>query len=752
MCDPNRAPVKTAWNEWLQERDRAPGEVLAEWLVDKTQESLGVAAEYAKAGLDIAARRARITLEGRELLDKGGEAAQEAIRVKQLCRRAVAIDSDIIQRLGYFSSFYQEEASFSSDSSLRSIYVARAKLYSSAVEALGESPNIPTMTPVEIDASAILQFRQAKAQVGRQLSIGASSDGGRSPGARSSSAPARGGGQRPKADSESLESLIAELFRLHDLKANGVIEEVELIKLNEKIALLHHGKDIDKSAVKIRFQEVFRENLDPKGRPVAYPTFHRYMLRMLEELDANVKAQVMIVEQFVEEARSARAAFRFPSLATESDAPFLSTLSLSEDEAEAVAAAAAMPSVGAASERLLVAEHAPGRPNAMSMADRVQLVAAAGPSSPPLAGPRPRRGSEPPPCRSDSGGGVWEAAGLPKPPTLPERAELPRQVERAAAAAAAVTASAVTASALVGPGRKAAEALARQRDLVEKQDAEAAMRVDRGLAGQRADQEREVVERRSQAQVAEEETLGMPAVQKAEEAEEKRDGQQVAGLAAVKTVAAGRPPTAGAGAVQSSCAAGFASAKSGASSSSGGSFVPSPSRAATVLDSIDSFVPSPSLAASIDSSLSSLAPSPQASATATEAGKAAAPAAPVSAASPGGASSMTSVSASSASGTASSAAGASTCSSMNTQEAPAAPWFSKGEAIEVWSNSRGAWLEGVVEEAFAVSCEAEGYRIPAGTLKVSSLAGVKWVMPGQEGAVLRRRLGGIGPGWTAGRG
>lgn len=65
--------------------------------------------------------------------------------------------------------------------------------------------------------------------------------------------------------------------------------------------------------------------------------------------------------------------------------------------------------------------------------------------------------------------------------------------------------------------------------------------------------------------------------------------------------------------------------------------------------------------------------------------------------------------------------------------------FARGEALQVWSNSKGLWLDGVVEELFAEACEAEGYSVPAGTLKVRSSAGVKWVMAGQAPGVLRRR-------------
>ncbi|CAL1156780.1 unnamed protein product [Cladocopium goreaui] len=65
--------------------------------------------------------------------------------------------------------------------------------------------------------------------------------------------------------------------------------------------------------------------------------------------------------------------------------------------------------------------------------------------------------------------------------------------------------------------------------------------------------------------------------------------------------------------------------------------------------------------------------------------------------------------------------------------------FQKGERLQVWSNSKNSWRNGEVLEAFPVACKAEGFAVPAGTLKVSFDAGtIKWVMPGQATAILRK--------------
>jgi len=128
----------------------------------------------------------------------------------------------------------------------------------------------------------------------------------------------------------SLEELLLELFRLHDLNGNGCLEEIELIKLNEKIAMLHYGKDVDKQAVKTKYRDLFRTKLDASGQAVLYPTFRAFMQGVLDGIDPDVEAQEMILEQFIAEARSAREAFYWSSMASESDAPFLPHISYQE--------------------------------------------------------------------------------------------------------------------------------------------------------------------------------------------------------------------------------------------------------------------------------------------------------------------------------------------------------------------------------------------------------------------------------------
>jgi len=71
------------------------------------------------------------------------------------------------------------------------------------------------------------------------------------------------------------------------------------------------------------------------------------------------------------------------------------------------------------------------------------------------------------------------------------------------------------------------------------------------------------------------------------------------------------------------------------------------------------------------------------------------------------------------------------------QKQKVVPRFSRGASVQVWSESRQAWFEGVVDEAFSTETLTEGFRVPAGALKVSSAAGTKWVMPAHVARMLR---------------
>jgi len=122
---------------------------------------------------------------------------------------------------------------------------------------------------------------------------------------------------------QKMEPLMKELFDLQDLNKNGFLEEEELVKLNEKITMLHYGKDqTDRGAVKQQYKELFREKLDPNGQPVSFEIFRRYMLDRLDEMDRDRLAQELILEQFIAEAQSGRTAFHCPSFYSVTDQPY----------------------------------------------------------------------------------------------------------------------------------------------------------------------------------------------------------------------------------------------------------------------------------------------------------------------------------------------------------------------------------------------------------------------------------------------
>jgi len=119
------------------------------------------------------------------------------------------------------------------------------------------------------------------------------------------------------------ERLMRELFRFHDLNGDGVLEELELVQLNKKIALLHAGDDANTADVAEHFRDLFRARLDPNGQPVSYEAFRKYMVETLNEMDSDEPSQLMILEQFVAEAESGHKLFRSMSMYSASDEPLL---------------------------------------------------------------------------------------------------------------------------------------------------------------------------------------------------------------------------------------------------------------------------------------------------------------------------------------------------------------------------------------------------------------------------------------------
>merc|ERR1719221_402622 len=132
----------------------------------------------------------------------------------------------------------------------------------------------------------------------------------------SSTAASRKTARRAKVSQERLEELTQELFQLHDLNGDGFLDEAELVQLNVLVAIMHQGNDANMGTVRQKYQDVFRDKLDPRGRPVPYEVFRSYTREVLDALDTDPRAQEMILEQFVAEAQSCRQVFSGTQLST----------------------------------------------------------------------------------------------------------------------------------------------------------------------------------------------------------------------------------------------------------------------------------------------------------------------------------------------------------------------------------------------------------------------------------------------------
>mmetsp|Transcript_133761 Transcript_133761/g.266889 ORF Transcript_133761/g.266889 Transcript_133761/m.266889 type:complete len:245 (-) Transcript_133761:297-1031(-) len=115
------------------------------------------------------------------------------------------------------------------------------------------------------------------------------------------------------ASGPAVEAILQELFSLHDLNSNGLLEEEELVLLKVQVAKLHYGEGVDIMEVETKYRALFRDQLDEDGLPVGYAVFREYMIEVLDDLDRDPRAQEMIAEQLTVEARVARIVLEMPS-------------------------------------------------------------------------------------------------------------------------------------------------------------------------------------------------------------------------------------------------------------------------------------------------------------------------------------------------------------------------------------------------------------------------------------------------------
>ena len=74
------------------------------------------------------------------------------------------------------------------------------------------------------------------------------------------------------------------------------------------------------------------------------------------------------------------------------------------------------------------------------------------------------------------------------------------------------------------------------------------------------------------------------------------------------------------------------------------------------------------------------------------------------------------------------------------------PQFSKGETVEVWSNSNNAWMSGYVSEVYPTGAHVDGYPFLPGTLSVSyeTKTGTATKMVHPDPSLIRRKRGASG--------
>lgn len=161
-------------------------------------------------------------------------------------------------------------------------------------------PSVDSQFSLKMDPACCLSMRAPQATEKKRVK-GEGCDCCDTDGPSAASNQKRKRGDEP---GKHLEQLMKELFRAHDLNGDGLLDEAELIKLNQGVAEAHGCSDFESVAEK--YSALFREKLDPDGKPVPYEKFRSYLMEVLDEIDQHEVAQEMMVEQFLTEARLAR--------------------------------------------------------------------------------------------------------------------------------------------------------------------------------------------------------------------------------------------------------------------------------------------------------------------------------------------------------------------------------------------------------------------------------------------------------------
>mmetsp|Transcript_38848 Transcript_38848/g.78401 ORF Transcript_38848/g.78401 Transcript_38848/m.78401 type:complete len:204 (+) Transcript_38848:107-718(+) len=141
------------------------------------QAGWAVVQEKAQAGYSAAKERADIARAGKQLLDRGGYSAEQAIRAKTASQEAAAQDAAAAGSIAAAVAALEEASARLRRSSqaseglpddiggmqdfaeLAEAYEARARLYAQLLEGLTRLPKAPELSAVEQDAAMLLQLK-----------------------------------------------------------------------------------------------------------------------------------------------------------------------------------------------------------------------------------------------------------------------------------------------------------------------------------------------------------------------------------------------------------------------------------------------------------------------------------------------------------------------------------------------------------------------------------------------------------------
>lgn len=156
--------------------------------------SLAIVQEQAQKGYEVTKERVNTYRAGQELLDKGGEAAETAIRGKMMAKVAVGHSEELVTRARVAKETLEETVrclrsahqsaenlpegvtGVSSFAELAEAYEAKATLYKMLLETWEddkELPKPPLMTPAEEDAALLLQIQDGYKQTKTRVAQGA---------------------------------------------------------------------------------------------------------------------------------------------------------------------------------------------------------------------------------------------------------------------------------------------------------------------------------------------------------------------------------------------------------------------------------------------------------------------------------------------------------------------------------------------------------------------------------------------------